>query len=69
MAEDHAKRAAGQSTKASPNKPNENSPDSAEAGDTPGNRTATGPDEPAPAGGTEQPKNDRRKRGDLHKRL
>jgi hypothetical protein len=69
MAEERAKRAVGQSAEANPRKLNENSPDSAEAGDTPGNRTATGPDEPAPAGGTEQPKNDRRRRGDLQKRL
>jgi hypothetical protein len=55
MAEDRAKRAAGQSAEASPKTLNENGPTSAEAGNTPGNRTATEPDEPVPAGGTEQP--------------
>jgi hypothetical protein len=69
MAEDREGRAAGRARKAIPEKPPGSSPDSADVGDTPGDRASSGRGDPGSAGGTEQPKNDRRKRGDLQKRL
>ena len=69
MPEDRAKGLAGQSVKTSRTNQSQNSPARAEAWDhTQSDHSLTGKLALGPAGGSEQPKNDRRKRGDLQKR-
>ena len=68
MPEARVKRPAGQGAH-SGRKPVQSSPDHVSPGESlPGNRSLLGYDDPDVAGGSEQPKNDRRKRGDLDKR-
>ena len=69
MPEDRTKGPASQSVNASRNKQSQRSPERAEAGDrSRSDHSLTGNIGLSPAGGREQPKNDRRKRGDLQKR-
>ncbi|WP_147707348.1 hypothetical protein [Microvirga massiliensis] len=68
MPETRVKGPAGQGAH-SGRKPVQSSPELALPGEPlPGNRIWTGHDDPALAGGSEQPKDDRRRRGDLEKR-
>jgi hypothetical protein len=68
MPENHVKGLAGQSAHAS-RKPSQSSPDLVQIGDHKlGSHPSTKYDNPDLLHGGEQPKNDRRKRGDLDKR-
>jgi hypothetical protein len=68
MPENHVKGLAGQSAHTS-RKPSQGSPDLVQIGDHKlGSYPSTEYDYPDLPGGGEQPKNDRRKRGDLEKR-
>jgi hypothetical protein len=68
MPENRLKRLAGPSANAS-QKPSQRGSDHVQVEDhRPGTRPSTGHDDPDLPGGSEQPKNDRRKRGDLDKR-
>jgi hypothetical protein len=69
MPEDRSKGLSGQTVNASRTKQTQGSLDHAEGGDhAQSDQAVAGKLGLSPAGGSEQPKNDRRKRGDLQKR-